>query len=160
MSEVTADVVRSILNYDPLTGEFTWKVDRPRRKAGDKAGCPHSRGYWQIMIGRRPYLCHRLAWLYVQGEWPSSEIDHCDGDKTNNAISNIRLCTRSQNLANRPTSIGLKGASFSNEKRKWRAQITVEGECRHIGYFENEEAAHRAYCVAAEKSFGAFARTS
>jgi hypothetical protein len=161
---LTAERVRELLSYNPETGVFTWLVDSPKggqRRAGKAAGSVTGDGYHYISIRRRPYLAHRLAWLYVHGEWPSAQIDHRDGNRTNNAIDNLREANRSQNAGNskrrRTNTSGFKGVYFCSRTGRYVAQITC-GYRKHLGYFDTSKDAHAAYAVAAEKHFGEFAR--
>lgn len=164
-TEATAERVRSLLNYDPATGQFTWNVSNSNRApVGSIAGGVRGDGYWRIRVDGHLYAAHRLAWLYVHGSWPNEDIDHIDGDRLNNRISNLREATRSQNLANmRPSSkskSGLKGAAWNARKQRWMARIKVEG-CEHfLGYFKTPEEAHAAYAEAAIRLRGTFARVA
>jgi len=173
---LTADYVRSILHYAPETGVFTWR-ERPcehfatlnacgvwnSRCAGKTAG-NIDRGYVQITIDGRPYRAHRLAWLYMTGEWPINDIDHASLDRSDNRFANLREATRSQNGANRRAmsnnTSGVKGVSWHASTRKWQARIQVAGKSKPLGYFDDLEAAAAAYERAAHETFGEFARTA
>ena len=102
------DDLRGLLAYDPSSGHFTWRVRRGRAAAGKQAGYPQSRGYIQIGVRGSLYLAHRLAWLYMTGEWPVAEIDHRDGVINNNKWENLRPATRPENQQ--------RGAKFSCDK--------------------------------------------
>lgn len=158
-----ADLLRR-LNYDPETGLFTWKYPTSRRvKTGQFAGMPSHSGYWKIIISDVEYSGHRLAWFYTFGVWPSSDLDHRDGNKANNRIINLRLATVSQNAANRKTPVsntsGFKGVR-ARENNRWRAVIEHGGKQISLGTYGTREEAHAAYCGAAERLFGEFARAS
>lgn len=162
---VSAELLRSLLQYDPETGLFTWiRVASPQSRVsvGDIAGCVDSRGYVVITIGGRQYRAHRLAWLWINGAWPSSEIDHIDVNPSNNRWANLRLASPSTNGANKRRSSnnksGFKGVSFHARDRKWRSQICVAGHRIHLGDFATAEAAHAAYIAAANKHFHEFGR--
>ena len=164
MSEPTADFVRKVLDYDPLTGVFKWKAGYARCvSAGRIAGQINGKGYACISIGGKQKAAHRMAWLYVYGEWPSREIyiDHVNGNKTDNRIANLRLATPSQNAQNRGRVMdGKKGTTFNKLVGKWQAQITPSGRTIYLGLFETREEAHAAYAKAASEHFGEFARVA
>lgn len=166
--KLTAELLRSFLNYDPETGEFTRRVSVNRWKAGERVGClDKSTGYVEVGVaGLGAYKAHRLAWLYTYGKWPNKALDHVDGDKTNNRIANLREATPTQNKANAKTHSdnlsGLKGVHWDrrNKRNPYQASIRVDGKLKHLGMFPTAEQAHAAYCEAASKYFGEFARAS
>ncbi len=163
---VTAAYVRSILKYSPDTGLFYWAVDRGKAKAGDEAGCVGRGGYRHVKIAGENRSAHRVAWLYMTGEWPDGEIDHIDLDRANNRWSNLRVATHGQNQSNgrvyRQSITGLKGASPNPRSRagKYRARIRKDGREIHLGTFNTAEDAHAAYVAAAVELHGEFARAA
>jgi hypothetical protein len=102
-----------------------------------------------------------LAWLYVHGALPQAEIDHADGNRSNNAIANLRLATRADQMANlkrpRTNTSGFKGVSLYRTG-KWAAHIAIDGRPKHLGYFETPQEAHDAYAAAALQKNPRFAR--
>lgn len=157
---ITRDDLIGLLRYDPVDGTFTWRRDVGRRvKAGQTAGCRHVRGFIVIRIRRRPYMAHRLAWLYMTGNNPL-EIDHANGMPCDNRFVNLRNCTRTQNEANkiksRVNTSGYRGVKVGH-KGKWYAQIRISGRLCHLGTFTSAEAASEAYKSAAEAAYGEFA---
>lgn len=151
----------STLDYDPATGLFRRKVAQHRRDVGAVAGYLLPSGYVRVSLFHRTYRAHRLAWFYVHGTWPADQLDHIDGNKVNNAIANLREATSSQNAQNqcdgRPnTASNLLGVSWITERKKWRAQIVVNGKVFYLGRFATEQAAHAAY-LAAKKDLHPFA---
>lgn len=141
--------LKELLSYDPEVGIFSWIVERGKCHKGSPAGCLDSRGYLVITIDRKRYYAHRMAWLYMNGSMPSMNIDHMDGNKSNNKISNIRdvsVSTNAQNLkqaTSRNLSTGVLGVRML--KGKYLSQITIDGKDRHLGTFNSPEEAHEAY---------------
>lgn len=160
--KLTADQLRQALHYDGETGVFIWKVWGGRGvSVGRRAGSHHNAGYWHIGIGGERYLAHRLAWLYVHGEWPLLEVDHINGNKRDNRIANLRLATRQQNGANRGANLnnksGCRGVHWHPQSGRWRAEMKVARKSKHIGLFRTKEEASAAYQRAAAELFGQFA---
>ena len=157
--ELTAEYLRSILHYDPDTGIFTWKVRTARSvKVGDVAGCSNGRDYLQISVQSRLYKAHRLAWLYMRGEWPTDQIDHINRIRTDNRSSNLREVTNNQNLQNKSkysnNTSGHPGVCWCKQNSKWRATIRHNNKRIHLGYFDDIEDAIAAR-KAAEKLYWA-----
>lgn len=178
-SDLTANYIRSALDYDQDTGAFTWRK-RPRehfatqrawnrcnaRFPGTEAGTVDAYGYSKISVGHVDYLAHRLAWLYMTGEWPAAQIDHINCDKLDNRFCNLRQATNAENIRNsrKPSTntSGLKGVSWHKPNNKWRVQISANGSKRHLGYFDEDklDEAAAAYERAAKALHGEFARVS
>ena len=161
MSRLNATRLREVLAYDPETGIFTWIIKPGNLPlVGARAGWREKDGSARIMVDRHRYFSHRLAWLWMTGEWPPSLIDHKDTDRSNNRWKNLRLATQSQNLGNskrpRNNMSGFKGVRRVNGR--WHARIKVGYVEKHLGYFDTPEDAHAAYCAAAKQHFGEFAR--
>lgn len=163
---ITFDEVRSMLSYDPDTGALTWLIRRGGavRPGDDAARAFYSRGsrkYKRVTLQNRRYLAHRVAWLLAYGEWPSSEVDHINGNGQDNRACNLRLADHSQNLANRGRNAnntsGFKGVYWHRRARKWMAQIVVRGKVLYLGLHPDRYAAARAYDRAAIEHFGPFA---
>lgn len=152
---LTAKKLREFLHYDPSTGEFRWKKrGRGYPGVGKLAGSTsHERGYRTISIEGRSHLAHRLAWLYVHGEFPANELDHIDRNTDNNAIANLRACTRRDNAFNTVRHPGATsrypGVSWDKGRGKWVAKIRMpDGKRRQLGRFDDEAEAAAAYAVA------------
>lgn len=161
---LTAERLREVLDYNPDTGIFVWKIRTADRvKIGTEAGGVDEKGYVRIRVDGGRYRAHRLAWLYVKGVWPSMDIDHEDNNRANNRWFNLREATEGQNRANsrinRNSKTGIKGVREYGRDR-WIAGIRVNGKSQHLGIFECVAAAKLAYEVAAVKGFGQFARTA
>lgn len=153
-----------VLSYDRENGIFTWRIKlSPRGKVGTRAGTTGGKyGYRIIWIDGVSYQAGRVAWFYEHGRWPKADIDHTDGDRSNDRLSNLREATRSENNANRRLSksnrSGFKGVSFNTREGMWRAAIAKDGKKYSLGSFKSPEEAHRAYCAKAETLHGKFAR--
>lgn len=159
---LTRNLIEGALSYDSGTGIFL------RKKNGETAGNIANNGYRSISINvdgkRQRCLAHRLAWVLVHGYFPKTDVDHIDGNRDNNAIANLRLATRSQNLGNSKrrthNSSGFKGVHFHKHMKVWRARITFQGKEIFLGHYPSAELAHEAYVVAAKRLFGEFARAA
>jgi hypothetical protein len=149
------------LSYDPATGLFVWTKRSGRRDmTGRVAGYRGHNGCWYVRFSGRRYKAHRLAWFYVYGCWPVGDIDHINGNPSDNRIANLREATPSQNQANSRAREGrLKGA-YLRPSGKWRAKIRKDGRNLHLGTFATAEEAHAAYWSAAQRLFGEFARAA
>jgi hypothetical protein len=160
---LTAERLRELLVYTPETGEFHWAVSKgAARRGGLAGGSVGGTGYLNIGIDGKLYRTHRLAWLYVYGEWPENEIDHINLVKTDNRIKNLRQASHTENMANKPVYKnnvgGLKGVRKRGQK--WHAQIQSGGKIKFIGSFSTPEMAAAAYSAAAQEMFGEFARAA
>ena len=145
-SALTAEYLRSVLHYDQETGIFTWKVRTSNRvKVGDVAGCPDGYGYLRIKVCSRLYKAHRLAWLYVHGNWPKDQIDHINRDRSDNRLANLRDVSHKQNHQNRSKSSnntsGHPGIYWNKQNSKWVAQIQHNHKLIYLGSFTNIEEA-------------------
>lgn len=151
---ITAKRLREILSYDPETGLFVYRTQRGRSRAGSKAGTVQSDGRININLEGRVYRAHRLAWLYMTGEWPAQEIDHKDTDPGNNKWSNLRNASSTvnkQNIQKAPTGkiySRLLGAHWCKQGQLWKSSIRINKKSVYLGVFASEQEAHEAYIVA------------
>jgi len=164
-TELSAGRLRDLLDYDPATGVFTWRVFvKGTRGKGAVAGYTRPDGYQIIVVDKCRYLSHRLAWLWMTGAWPTDTIDHKDGNPRNNRWANLRAASRSQNMANQRTRASnmtqLKGVSFSARDKRWFGRLVADGHLHSSGYLNCPAAAHLWYVVEANKRFGEYARVS
>lgn len=165
-TKITHKELLAIFDYCSVSGVFTRKsTSRKSLFSGEIAGCVHrSDGYVHIKINGAAYMAHRLAWLYVNGVWPEGHIDHIDGEKTNNAILNLRDVSRSINLQNQKRAhVGKKsglplGVHFSRGGR-FMAQIRINGKNKSFGTFDTPEIAHEAYLKAKESHHPGFVKS-
>lgn len=154
----TAERLRELLDYDPVTGEFTWRVNRGgTARKGARAGRLNSQGRRQISIDLRCYCAGPLAVLWMTGQWPERLVDHRNLSKADDRWDNLRPATYSQNSANRRSWSELKGTHLVDGK--FQSRIMVAGRYIYLGLFDRPEDAHAAYVAAALEHFGEFART-
>lgn len=175
-SEVTPDMLRSLLRYDPDAGKLYW---RPRpmslfpgtaaggswnaKWAGKEAFTSLDRhGYLRGSVFKRNYRAHRVAWAVAHGRWPAADVDHINGVRADNRLLNLREATRAENLRNSGSRAGSSsqyvGVWWCKKYGTWRVGITVGRVSKHIGYFASEVDAARAYDDAARREHGEFAR--
>ena len=155
---ITLDELYELVDYDPVGGVFKWHVSRKGVNAGDVIGSSQNRGYMRMMVRRRSYLLHRLAWFYVHGKWPNADIDHINGDRTDNRICNLREATRAQNLQNRTAASRSNKSGFlgvSANKNRWSSRIYLNGQLQYLGTFDTPEEARAAY-LAAKPTYHSF----
>jgi hypothetical protein len=178
LSLPTPEQLRELLRYEPDTGKLFWK-ERPlsmfpsprhqgswnTRYAGREALIElHPSGYLRGRVFNRVYYAHRVVWATVHGLWPDAHIDHINGDKADNRLVNLRAATQQQNNRNtgkrKDNASGFKGVCFHLRSKKWMASISIGGsKSTYLGLFDTPEEAHAAYCSAAQKHHGEFAKT-
>lgn len=163
-ASLTAKQLHRLLDYDPKTGRFTWRVTGKGKgkRRGAIAGTIMKTGYRSISIDGKRYYAGRLAFLWMTDRWPKKLINRVNGIFDDDRWTNLREATFSQAAATqRPWKkkhVPLKGAS--RDKNRYRASIKVNYRFIHLGNFRRREEAHAAYAAAARKYFGEFARTS
>lgn len=150
---LTQSRLKELLNYDPDTGVFAWLVKPSKRvNVGAIAGCLSIYGYRQIQIGGEQYFAHRLAWLYMTGDWPKHQLDHRNGLRDDNRWDNLREATNAENGQNLAifsnNTSGFMGVSWDHKRQKWQASLMTNGHHKHLGRFDTPEAASAAYLAA------------
>lgn len=163
MMELSLEQIKAKLHYSPLAGVFERRSGN--RRKGYRwvltGSIRDSTGYLVVSVGGKSLLAHRLAWFFVHGEWPEGDIDHKDGDKLNNAISNLRLATSAQNSHNSQTpkhnQSGIKGVSYCKAEQKWTAQVAVGRKPVLMKRFKTKEEAAHAVQLARIEAHGEFA---
>jgi len=151
LSELTQEGLKDFLSYDAVTGNFYFTKTRGGKTEGERAGRIRKDGYINIRIAPKCYLAHRLAWLYVYGEWPTNVIDHINGIKSDNRICNLREVTQTQNKQNTKKAtvknrVGMQGVSRCGN-RFW-SRIKSDGKFNYLGMYDTPEEAHQAYLTA------------
>ena len=156
MTMLTRERLHELLRYDPVSGDFYWRVQtNSRALVGMKAGANSFSGrpnnnYRVINVDKKTYRAHNLVWFYFHGVFPTNVIDHINGNRLDNRIENLRDVTRQQNSwnlqkARRNNKSGYLGVDWKPERSKWRAQIRIDGNKKLIGYFTTAEEASAAY---------------
>ena len=158
---ITAKKLKTILQYDSLTGRWTWLVKQSRKTiVGKRAGTIRKDGRCQICIEGKLYLGSRLAVLYMTGKLPKNLVDHKNTDSSDERWKNLREATYSQNMANQNVKNpnGYRGITRSTTSNAWQSQISVNKKNIFLGNFKTKKAAAFAYETAAHKYFGEFSR--
>lgn len=125
----TGKRLKEAFRYDPESGQFYWRIKPgPSVKVGQKVGTIKNRGYEAVRLDGFPFKSHRLAWFFVNGNWPKGQIDHINGIRNDNRIFNLREATPSQNRVNTKTlradnKSGYTGIKFDKNRNNWRAKI-------------------------------------
>jgi len=179
--DITAGLVRTMLDYDPETGVMIWKARATDMFEDGKHSAVHNcakwnakfagkvagtltGGYWIITIFHHHFRRGRLAWAWMMGAFPKEEVDHEDVCPLNDKFKNLREATSTQNKGNqripRHNSSGAKGISWDKKNNKWEANIHIANKKKHLGRFYDFNDAVSAYNNAAEKHFGEFSRAS
>ena len=146
---LSIDEIKNLVVYCAETGRITHINNKPRK---DTVKSDRKRRY--IKLNKRQYLVHRVAWMVSHGPIPDDmEIDHINGDESDNRVSNLRLASKSMNQQNKrnprkDSSSGLLGVGWFDAAKKWRAQITVNKKTIYLGCFTEKEDAHNAYLAA------------
>jgi len=145
---LTQKRLKELLHYDPETGIFTRikktsKVSN-KRHIGERAGFINEKGYVRIKIEGFGYLAHRLAWLYMNGEFPNGHIDHINRQRADNRISNLREATFLMNAGNAKSNNDFVGVFWNKAANKWQAYIEINTKKKHLGHYKT----HLAACYA------------
>jgi hypothetical protein len=155
-STLSIERLREVLDYDPDTGVFLWRVALGRGKAGAVAGVLSPKGRRMIGIDQKNYTGARLAWFYVHGEWPRKQIDHINGVRNDNRIANLRDVTPSVNSenvrpgsrVNRSGSMGVNVSILPSGRVRFIARLRVRRKGLYLGSWNTREEAYAAYLTA------------
>lgn len=146
-ADLSADALRQILTYDPVTGELRWTAEGRRRRRSDAVGTLVN-GRLMIRVAGKLRLAHRLAWLLHYGKWPTFELDHINGNPTDNRIVNLRDVPHAANQRNHKARRVLVGA-IPNRDGTWRAAVHQYGGSEDLGkVFSTPEEANAAWAEA------------
>ena len=162
MRTIPIDMLKQIFSYNPLTGDVYWVIPRRNVKAGSVAGnIDPSSGYIRVTFAQKTLKTHRIGWALSYGVWPTLDIDHINGCKSDNRLINLRLATRTENIRNakkkKTAQCSLKGITpYKDNVSKFIAQININGKQQYLGLYATEQEAHDKYCEVAKKEFGEF----
>lgn len=148
--QMLIESLKEVLEYNSSTGLFTRTKSRGNSAAGTVLGTVNKHGYVKAMVLGKYVTLHRLAWFYTHGEWPSDQIDHINGIKTDNRMCNLRVCTTEVNCLNQHgprvnNKLGLQGVHQIKKTGRFRACCSLQGVKHHIGVFATAEEASLAY---------------
>ena len=145
MSEITQQELMCSYHYDPLTGIFTRLTSNNQHRWGYPAGYNHGRGYIKIEINSKAYFAHRLAFLYVTGNFPEGQVDHINQVRDDNRWCNLRDVDRVKNATNLPkystNTSGVTGVYWNKNCNKWDAKICINGKLKNLGLFVDKDEA-------------------
>lgn len=154
MNELTQARVRELLSYNRRTGVLRWKVRRGGKATqGVAADSGNSHGYIRVGIDGVRYQAHRVIWLYVYGSWPQGAIDHINGVRHDNRLTNLRVVTTQQNCWNqrRPQQTNPYLGVYRVRNGRFMALITAAKVRYYLGRFDTAEGAREAYLAAKAK---------
>ena len=167
---INYQLAKALFNYDPESGELTWRVQTGATHKGKRAGTLQKHkvegytSYIGVSILNEGYKAHRIIWLLQTGEWPTKHIDHIDGNGLNNKWSNLREVTPSQNIINQrvrsDSTSGVKGVSYDRKRNMWYVYIDIDKKRKHLGRYHTKEEAIAARSAAEKVYHGEYARSA
>lgn len=160
--DLSLEYVNSLFEIDEASGELFWRAGSGSgRPYGKQAGTVRN-GYKTVIIDGKQYAVHRLVFLLVNSRWPSGDVDHKNGTRSDNGPGKIREATRAQNLQNSKlgsrNKTGFKGVSLNANGDKFCAWGRADGRTKYLGTFQSADDAARAYDAHATRHYGEFAR--
>lgn len=145
MEELTQELLKSLVSYSPITGEFTSiNPSIYNNNHGKRAGCLHkTKKYRYLCLQGKSYREHRVVFLYMTGKWPTMQVDHINQIKDDNRWCNLRDVAPSVNAQNRPlyknNTSGYTGVCWSKQSNKWRVLCRFNGKQIYGGLFDDKE---------------------
>lgn len=136
--------------FEYFNGALISKYSRTNRIAGSSVGRITKHGYKSVKIGKKQFYEHRLIWMLFNSNLHGLDVDHINGNRSDNRIENLRLATRTENNRNLHSAkcnskTGLLGACFHKKTGKFVAQIRSNGKYLHLGLFDTAQLAHETY---------------
>lgn len=151
-----------LFSYDAESGKLRYKINRKQCPAGTEAGSIHRTGYRMVSVDHCQYLVHRLIWFLVTDSWPKNQIDHINGNRADNRITNLREATNAQNMLNstarKTSSSGIKNVYYQASHKKWRVRIRIDGKPKSFGLYTNQSDAEKVAIAARNQFHGQFAK--
>lgn len=158
--DLSLDVARSLLSYDPATGALDWKRPPRRGVAAGPAGHLNSEGYKIVGYKGHEYMAVHLIWFLQTGEWPEQGVDHENRNRSDDRWDNLRPATYTQNNQNKTirkdNTTGIHGVGFDARRGKLYARIVVDGQGIFLGESRDLHVAAAARRAAEIKHFGEF----
>lgn len=137
---LTQEKLKSLITYNAETGEFHWLTTGNGRRMDRKIITSKPNGYMSVVIDRKRYYLHRLAWLYTHGYFPEQVVDHINGNRSDNRLCNLREVSHSCNIRNSTTrknnACGHTGICMDKRRNKWMTYINIGGKTKFLGYFD------------------------
>ena len=154
------DLVKQSFDYDPVTGDVSWKIGNKRVKAGHVLRTMDDLGYYKVYLNKKRIQVHRLAWFLHYGYW-AGIIDHINRCKTDNRINNLREVSRRENAENKDLKRSDSKQKYTGIEElpsgKFRARIVVQGKRKSLGTYKTAEEAHEAF-INAKQTFHLYSK--
>ena len=144
--EISAEVVRSMFDYNPETGHLIHKRGRGNAPSGSRAGALKPSGYRVVSVKRHWFQSARVVWLHQYGCWPTHQVDHINHVRDDDRLENLRDVTPQQNLHNLSekrtnNNSGVPGVHWNTRSKRWYAVIYLNDKAIFLGSYTDIESA-------------------